>query len=574
MTSAEPQPQHIMYHRPRVFLNQIEFSSGQVLELNPTDTILLVGPNNSGKSQCLREILSNVSNDRSGRPLVVTDLALKKDKNASELQSFLDCKAQYDPKTNTYYYEDWSMPAGHLNSWDQSTIPKWMMPGFVKLISADERLKICDQQTSIGPSDRKHKPQHFLYADDMLMEKISELFESAFGKSLLIDFRGGQNIPIHVGERPPASVGTDRVSSDYVEAVRKNPLLDRQGDGIRSFAGILFEAIALKRDVILIDEPEAFLHPPQMRVLGRILATEVSGQLIVATHSSDVMRGFLEATRGDVRVWRMERTGDKNQVFESPRTAGHKLWERPQLRYSNALESIFHEQTIICEDDSDCRIINAFVDDIILESQELRIDNAYVPAGGKHAVPKIASVLAAVGVPLKAIFDIDFLSEENLVEESVKAFGGDWETLELLWKRVNAIVTHDIQPKSASQIKGEIRRAIDCAENDYVPQREIRDALKSDQPWAILKRCGVSAIPSGNPTREFNKLWEELAAIGIYIIKVGKIENFIKDIGSHGPKFVTTLLRDVELRDPRLAKMREFVKQVHRGSHSATGMQK
>jgi len=55
----------------------------------------------------------------------------------------------------------------------------------------------------------------------------------------------------------------------------------------------LFEIVVSERDITLLDEPEAFLHPPQMRRLSETLSSEVKGQLIVATHSSDILRGFL-----------------------------------------------------------------------------------------------------------------------------------------------------------------------------------------------------------------------------------------------------------------------------------------
>jgi hypothetical protein len=83
-----------------------------------------------------------------------------------------------------------------------------------------------------------------------------------------------------------------------------------------------------------------------------------------------------------------------------------ELWEKPELRYSNALEGIFHEQTIICEDDSDCRLINSVADYLSTSVDQQWQDTAYVPTGGKHGIPKVAGVLRKIGVPVKAVFDI------------------------------------------------------------------------------------------------------------------------------------------------------------------------
>ncbi|WP_338330138.1 AAA family ATPase [Commensalibacter sp. Nvir] len=60
-------------------------------------------------------------------------------------------------------------------------------------------------------------------------------------------------------------------------------------------------------DIALIDEIEVFLHPPQIVGLGKILAQEIKRQLIIATHSSNIMKGFLDETQGNVRIIRLQR---------------------------------------------------------------------------------------------------------------------------------------------------------------------------------------------------------------------------------------------------------------------------
>ena len=306
-----------------------------------------------------------------------------------------------------------------------------------------------------APGQQKSKPQHVLYDDEVLMRKISELFRRAFGHDLMFDFRGGSVLPIHVGSLPENGLA-DRVGDAYVAAVRSNPRLDQQGDGMRSYAGILFEAIVADLDMTLLDEPEAFLHPPQMRRLGETLASEVSGQLMVATHSSDIMRGFLEGTKGEVRVVRIRREEDVNFVSEAAPEVIQELWSQPELRYSNALEGVFHEETIICEDDSDCRLFNAIADYVAADDDRSWKDTAYVPTGGKHGVRKVAEVLRKIGVPIKAVFDIDFLNDKTLVKETVLAFGGSWDEFEKLWERVDKAVKKGVKPKSNDEIKQEL----------------------------------------------------------------------------------------------------------------------
>ncbi len=551
--------------KPTVSISRVTFSSGQAIEFNPQDKIILVGPNNSGKSQTLREILAITKEGDQHRAVIVKKLELDKIGTEDDLRAFLESEATY--RDSHYSYKSWNLPQHLVKFWNQPYLHNMLSNGFMKNIDANDRLRICDQQPSIAEEDQKSKPQHVLYDSAALMSKISILFRQAFGQDLLINFRGGRLIPIHTGNTPAKKL-KDKVSDDYVQAVRANPLLDKQGDGMKSYAGILFEAIVDDLDITLIDEPEAFLHPPQMRRLGATLASEVRGQLVIATHSSDILRGFLEGTKGNVRIIRIRRDGDQNIVAEAPPEVIKELWTRPTLRYSNALEGIFHEQTIICEDDSDCRLINAVADHLEAEDGTPWLDTAYVPTGGKHGIPKVARVLRKVGVPVKAIFDLDLLSEVSLIRETVEAFGGDWSDLQTSWKRLDAAVRDGISQKSNFAIKSEIRALIENAEMDELPRLEIQEAMKNGKPWTMVKRFGSSLIPSGSAQRDFANLRSGLESIGIYVVSVGEIESFCKDVDSHGPAFVNKLLADVPLGDERLSDLRSFVRRVHFGAHS------
>lgn len=551
--------------KPSISISEISFSGGNRFDIREDEKIILVGPNNSGKSQSLREIIDTCRDGKADRNLVVQDLKLQKKGTMEELKLFLEHEADY--VRGNYRYKDWNIHENQLPHWNNKFLKGQLSQGFIKKIAANDRLAICEQQTSVSPGDQKSKPQHILYDSESLMCRISELFKRAFGEGLMFDFRGGSKLPIHVGDVPVFEGTVDRVSDEYVKLVREKPLLDKQGDGMKSYAGILFEAIVRDMNVTLIDEPEAFLHPPQMRKLGETLASEVKGQLIVATHSSDILRGFLEGTQGNVRILRISRENELNIVFEASSDTIKSLWEKPNLRYSNALEGIFHEQTVICEDDSDCRLINSIADHLEANSERRFLDTAYVPAGGKHGIPKVASVLREIGIPVKAVFDIDFLSEQSLVKETVLAFGGEWDDIEITWSRVDSAVRSGSRAKSVSEIKAEIISIIESSNENDLPKGDIHEALKQEKPWNVVKKFGSRGIPNGEAQQNYNFLKEKLEDIGIYLVPVGEIENFCPEIGSHGPRYVTKLLATIPLVDERLTELRSFVEKVHVGKH-------
>ena len=544
------------------------FSGGDCFNFKPTDKVILVGPNNSGKSQTLREIINIADKGDEANKMVIQTMDISKKGSQKDIEAFLKKegrKVEDRYHDEAYQYKDWITNLRDLSKWEDPYLTKGLARGFIKNIEVTDRLEILAYQDSYNNEKIKFGPRSVLYEHPELMEEINDFFHEAFGQNIMFDYRGGYLLPIHVGDFPDMREAIDRIGNEYVKAVRDNPLLDEQGDGVKSYAGLLFEVIVFDRDMILIDEPEAFLHPPQMRQLGEMLAAKVRGQLFIATHSSDIVRGLLEGKQGNVRILRIHREANKNIVTEADPEVIRMLWEKPILRYSNALEGLFHEQVIICEDDSDCRLVNSVGDHVSSKYDQWK-DTAYIPAGGKHQIPKIASVLRPIGVPLKAIFDIDFLAEENLVKETVEAFGGNWKQVSIIWNRIDKAVRGGITPKTPVQIKTEICDFLNRADGDSLPKSEIIEMLKQDKSWNKVKRHGTNTgFPKGDAQKYYYEIEEILEEIGIYLVSVGELENFCTKIGSSGPNFVTKLLSESLLDDRELTDLLAFVERVHIG---------
>jgi hypothetical protein len=169
-------------------------------------------------------------------------------------------------------------------------------------------------------------------------------------------------------------------------------------------------------------------------------------------------------------------------------------------------------------------------------------------------------------VPVKAIFDLDFLSDAVQVQATVEAFGADWDDFSPLWDQLDAAVRAGIRPKTTAQIKEELVELIrGVKDEENLPRGDINEVMKQSGLWHSVKKYGSLGIPAGQAQVTFEALRDKLEGIGIYMVPVGEIENFCRDVGSHGPKFVTKVLSEISLGDQRLDGLRKFTEKVHLG---------
>ena len=113
---------------------------------------------------------------------------------------------------------------------------------------------------------------------------------------------------------------------------------------MRSFAGILFDVFTSHKTITMIDEPEAFLHPPQARLLGRMLVKNKPNdrQFFISTHSEDFLKGLLDADSENVRIVRIERDGDVNNIKELDNNGVKSLRRDSNAKISNSFVVYLH----------------------------------------------------------------------------------------------------------------------------------------------------------------------------------------------------------------------------------------
>jgi hypothetical protein len=453
---------------------------------------------------------------------------------------------------------DWSRADQSLG-----TLTRW----FCHLLSADERLQICNPPNNIALArDNPIHPIHFLLRDDKLELSLSAKFKKAFGVDLVVHRNAGNQIPVHVGERPISLPGEDRVSIGYVERLERLPTLHTQGDGMRSFAGVLLATSVGRENILLIDEPEAFLHPPQARLLGSTLAQErgEERQLFIATHSTDILRGVLNTESSKVKVIRIQRSGTNNAVCLLSNERIKELWGDPLLRYSNILDGLFHESVVVCESDSDCRFYASVLDATLAGKGDdvKRPDLMFTHCGGKARLAMVIRALREVDVPVKAVADFDVLSNEEPLKSIAEALGLDWSTIQTDWKIVKAAVDAKKPDLTTKDVQEEIGKILGSVTDSSFPQKakaDIQGVLKRSSAWAHAKQVGKAFVPPGDPTKACERLLAALRAAGLHVVEVGELEGYVRTEGRHGPKWVNAVLERPLASDPELESARQFV---------------
>lgn len=560
---------------PRASIKSVKFSDGNTINLASDDIVVFVGPNNAGKSAALKNILLKAK-DKKNEGKVVAEIEISTSGTQDDLVGWLQKSSRKDlanPSNPTYTRLGTSVHESQAKSWWQNYSDGFheLTNFFVYHLTTDARLSTANPAPNIALTrDALTHPIHYLQVNDSLENKASSFFKEAFDEDLIVHRNAGNEVPLHCGKKPFPKEGEDRVSLGYLRELEKLPTLHSQGDGMRSFVGVLLHSLIVEHTVILIDEPEAFLHPPQARLLGQMLIKEAPSnrQLFIATHSGDFLRGLLDSNSRRVRIVRIQRNGSVNPIKELDNSGVREVWGDPILRYSNVLDGLFHRKVVLCESDSDCRFYAAIMDSLIDPNGETRREHImFLHCGGKARMPVVIAALKNLDVPVSVVCDFDLLNAESPIREICGAIGLDWISLSKDWTLLKNSIDQKKPELNTAEVTREINDLLASIKDTIFPktaQKSIESVLRRSSPWAHAKTVGKAFVPSGDSTIACDRLLSNLEASGLFIVPVGELEGFCRSVGNHGPKWVNEVLGKDLGSDPELEEARKFAGKVVR----------
>lgn len=556
----------------RIWISKIEFSDDSKVEFSKNDITVFVGPNNAGKSASLKES-SKLLKQKANKGVVVKDIEIEKTGEESDLFSLLESISKKrvtnnpEPNYQGYGYDIYKVSAQHQwNNYKNGIADLFSL--FVNVLSTEDRLRAANPPSNIKITTAPlSHPIHFLQKHDELEKKFSDYFRQAFGTDLIVHRNAGGEVPLYAGKRPVPKEGADRISESYSADLEKLDLLHLQGDGMRSFVGVLLNAFISQHSIIFIDEPEAFLHPPQARLLGKMLAKDLPSekQLFLATHSEDFLKGLLDADNSNLKIVRIQRNGAINRVSVLNNSDINSIWNDSLLRHSNVLNGLFHSKVIICESDSDCRFYSAVLSALYKDTDSISPDILFIHCGGKHRIPIVIKSLIKLNVIVRVITDFDVLNDLNPIKDIFEELGGSWAEIETDWKTIKTSIDQKRPELEVSELKVEIDKIFNSTSERIIPKNKIADImkiLKKASAWAHAKEVGKLFIPNGDPTRAYDRIQIKMQKFGLHVVEVGQLESFVKSIGNHGPKWVNDVMVKDLKSDPELEAARIFIQRV------------
>lgn len=547
-------------------LTEIGLNNGQSVKVKPNGIIVFVGPNNAGKSQGLRDIYSLLEKGKNPTK-VISSLRFDKPSDEELESSFQKhCKIVDNGDHKKYQSYNFNYNTYELGVFSRDSALGSARSFLASYLSTEGRLQLANPPQQITRKDVRSHPIHYAAFEQDYRKRLSSYFERAFGQKLLPNTQYGRLVPLCIGDH----VVLDGEYSDeqerleaYAQILESYPQVQNQGDGIRSFTGIVLNLMLENYKLFLLDEPESFLHPPQAKIIGEIIGemTDRGKQVVISTHSKDVLRGLIEVCADRVTIVRITRDNDTNAFSILDNAAVKAIWADPLLRYSDIMDSMFHESVVLCESDSDCKMYSIVFEYVKGEAGQFS-QTQFIHCGGKARMADVSKALKTLGIKCLVIPDFDVFNDLSILRKIVESCGGEWREIEdkckILYSRV-------VQNENIHISRCSVLGVLGLSNEQYLSKEEIQEVkrlLTPDSPWSPIKKSGASALPRGDVSKAYEDISAYLKNLGIYVVPVGELESFITSVGGHGPRWVNSVLENYpDLASDSYQEIQNFIRE-------------
>lgn len=493
-------------------------------QITATPVTVFVGPNNSGKSRVLVDIerycrtgskdanaliLDNITFsglDPEGAERAIEQIRQQPNLGESVSVDHIFVGSRYGRQqvpltTLTQYIQ---RPADNSSAFCQ-----WFLTHNTLILDGRGRINLVNAQPA---GDLQLQPQsslQVLFRDDEKRHEVRRIVAEAFGTYFVIAPTHVGNFRIRLSSRPPRENTEER--GLHAEAVRFHAaaqLIDQASDGVKAFTGIVTEVIAGDPRVILVDEPEAFLHPSLAFKLGYEVsraALTADKRVFASTHSPTFVMGCIQSG-APVNIIRLTYREGVATARVLPSKEILELMRHPLLRSTGVLSGLFYEFVIVTESDTDRAFYQEVNERLLQFKPEWGIPNClFINAQNKQTIQTIIRPLRQLGIPAAAVVDVDVLKEG----------GTNWR---------NLLASANIP---------------EISHNSFATMRSaVKDAM--EKTGCDMKRDGGLSILGQREREAAQNLLSQLAEYGVFVVPGGELESWLKhlSVNGHGPSWL------------------------------------
>ncbi len=506
----------------------------------PKPVNVIIGPNNSGKSRFLKEIrnylsgktdsLKIISNLSHQFPDDINDLdssyslsqKLSKDMYGNWMLRVYSNKTTQELDMNStlenYHSRGLHMFSGDWYDFYKSIIAR-KQPSeffehfgslFFQYVGTEERLLICKAQKNYGlDSSSLNFLSSYKFEQDVL-ERLAKNVKYLFSKDIYLDTHTlGDRLVFRVGEDFDYVRNCGSIDVEIASKLNSESRLDEQGDGLKSYVSTFLSLNNKNTDILLLDEPEAFLHPPLARQLGELIGESENDntQIYVATHSVEVLKGILSKCQ-DVNIIRITQPeAGINEIHLISNDLLRKVLCTPLLRVSRVMEGLFCEKVVITESEADELVYQELIEKLFPQS------GLYFAHGqNKQTLAEIAKLYKDLGINFEMIADFDILRVPSELSPLL-------ELMPIEEKEKQRFIDYAVK----------LRQQVDnSVEVDGLPEKEAESKKKAKRD-DVYHSQGVSFFT--DIQERILKTLDQFSAYHLHILPSGELETVLVPYG-------------------------------------------
>ena len=492
---------------------------------------VFVGPNNSGKSKILTEIHQFCNNgNRNANNVIIDSIELSPFDNVMIEDIIENVELKPNPgeavhpnhifvgkrgQRNQVPLEQFKKTLRTPNAHPEQTC-QWFLKYNTLILNGNNRINLVKEQNAGNLQQQVQTSFQALFRDDDKREEVRRIIFEAFGQYLVIDPTNLGKLNLRLSTRPPENHMEERgIHMEAVEFHKAALPISQASDGVKAFTGMITEMIAGDPSVLLMDEPEAFLHPSLSFKLGK----EVSGimshsekRLFVATHSPNFVMGCIQSG-APVNIVRLTYRDGVPTSRILPNDDILKLMRNPLLRSTGVLSGLFYEFVVVTESDADRAFYQEINDRLLRCTDDKGIPNClFLNAQNKQTVKTIIKPLRELGIPVAGIVDIDVLKDGGSVWTSFLDCG----------------FLPDLERQPLATLRQAIKR-------------------KFEESGQNMKRDGGINILNGDDKEALQNLFAKLASYGLFVVPNGELESWLKKLNAsgHGPSWLVDIFEKI-----------------------------